>query len=80
MPIQANSQEELLPPPRLRMGLFLPCIEHAMSSATARWTDLLAMAKRADGVGFDSVSVLDHLLFRFDHEETIGAWELPAAL
>lgn len=30
-----------------------------MSSAAARWADLLAMAKRADEVGFDSVSVPD---------------------
>jgi alkanesulfonate monooxygenase SsuD/methylene tetrahydromethanopterin reductase-like flavin-dependent oxidoreductase (luciferase family) len=46
-----------------------------MAGGTARWADLLAMAQRAEAVGFDSVWVEDHLLFRLGDTPTEGPWE-----
>ena len=57
----------------LKVGLFLPFTERMMDGATPRWADLLALARRAEEVGLDSLWLGDHLLVRGD--ETIGAWE-----
>lgn len=59
----------------LKVGIGLPDAEGQMAGETARWTDLLAMARRAEEVGFDSVWVEDHLLFRLGDTPTEGPWE-----
>ena len=62
----------------LKVGLQLPEVEYV-----APWRDLLAMARRAEEVGFDSLWVGDHLLYRNPGEEPKGPWEawsLMAAL
>ena len=69
----------------LKVGLLLPAIEGTMAGGTARWADLLAIARRAEEVGFDSLWVSDHLLFRLPgrEEAAVGMWEgwsLVAAL
>jgi alkanesulfonate monooxygenase SsuD/methylene tetrahydromethanopterin reductase-like flavin-dependent oxidoreductase (luciferase family) len=59
----------------LRVGMFLPTggVE-MMGGRNPRWSDLLAMTRRAEEVGFDFVAVLDHLT---DYWE---GWSLLAAL
>jgi alkanesulfonate monooxygenase SsuD/methylene tetrahydromethanopterin reductase-like flavin-dependent oxidoreductase (luciferase family) len=69
----------------LKIGVILPPFEGMMVGATPRWTDLLAMAQRAEAVGFDSVWVPDHFLFQPPTEGAppVGTWEcwsLVAAL
>ncbi len=61
----------------LKVGLLLPAIEGTMAGETARWSDLLALAQRAEEAGFDSVWVSDHLLFRLPGREDapVGMWE-----
>jgi alkanesulfonate monooxygenase SsuD/methylene tetrahydromethanopterin reductase-like flavin-dependent oxidoreductase (luciferase family) len=61
----------------LKVGVFLPCIEGTMAGATPRWADLRAMAQTAEAVGFDSVWVPDHFLFRPRGEGAPprGIWE-----
>lgn len=49
----------------LQVGLFLPFAEGMMDGATPRWADLQSMAQCAEAVGFDSIWLGDHLLFRF---------------
>lgn len=66
---------------RLKIGIFLPLFEDKMDGRTARWTDLLAMVKRAEDLGFDSAWVPEHFIFRSDQPNTStgqtdsGAWE-----
>jgi alkanesulfonate monooxygenase SsuD/methylene tetrahydromethanopterin reductase-like flavin-dependent oxidoreductase (luciferase family) len=75
----------------LKIGLYLPTLEGSLNGATARWTDVLAMAQQAEAVGFDSLWVADHFLFLgseivnqvpgvapFDStdEKPSGAWEV----
>src|SRR5436309_8326662 len=61
----------------IKLGLTLPQIEGMMHGETARWTDLLAMARRAEEVGFDSVWVVDHLLLHGVRQtrQREGLWE-----
>jgi alkanesulfonate monooxygenase SsuD/methylene tetrahydromethanopterin reductase-like flavin-dependent oxidoreductase (luciferase family) len=63
----------------VKVGLVLPLVERQQSGKTARWRDLRAMALLAEDVGFDSVWLPDHLLFRFKVrfglEIRLGAWE-----
>jgi alkanesulfonate monooxygenase SsuD/methylene tetrahydromethanopterin reductase-like flavin-dependent oxidoreductase (luciferase family) len=66
----------------LKVGVVLPCAEGTMVGATPRWADLLAMAQRAEAVGFDSVWVPDHLLFRplSEGAPPLGIWECWSVL
>src|SRR2546423_15469862 len=59
----------------LKVGLALPDSEGVFDGGTARWSDLSAIARRAEEAGFDSVWVQDHLLFRFPGQEPEGPWE-----
>jgi probable F420-dependent oxidoreductase len=61
----------------LKLGLFLPLIEDADRNGVTRWAELLAMAKAAEDVGFDSLWVPDHFIFRDRRpgEGTTGVWE-----
>ena len=64
----------------LKVGVYLPVLEARGSGHpadfTRRWPDLLAMARRAEELGFDSLWLPDHLLFRWPGEERAqGIWE-----
>src|SRR6476646_2942017 len=59
----------------LKIGLLLPETEGQMDGATARWSDLLAMTRKAEEIGFDSVWVTDHFLHRGAGQEDRGPWE-----
>ena len=63
----------------LKVGLVLPQFEDLMAGRTARWNDLLAMARRAEALGFDSLWLVDHLLYRFPFDDETqpphGLWE-----
>jgi alkanesulfonate monooxygenase SsuD/methylene tetrahydromethanopterin reductase-like flavin-dependent oxidoreductase (luciferase family) len=59
--------------PPLRIGIQLPEVERQVP-----WPEYLAMARAAEDVGFDSIWVGDHLLYRGDGRWE--AWTLLAAL
>ena len=54
----------------LKIGIQLPEIEYE-----ARWSDLRKMAIRAEELGFDSLWVGDHLLYRNPGDVSKGPWE-----
>lgn len=66
---------------RRKIGIFLPTSEYMMDGQTAHWTDLLAMVRRAEDLGFDSAWIPEHLIFHHDQPDTWtghtdgGAWE-----
>jgi probable F420-dependent oxidoreductase len=73
----------------LKLGLFLPTFEWTaespfagLFSRTPRWPDLLAVARRAEAVGFDSLWLPDHLLFRWEGDTgaSQGQWEAWSVL
>ncbi len=54
---------------RLKVGVQLPEVERYVT-----WPEVREMAVTAEAVGFDSLWVGDHLLYR-DEDETVGPWE-----
>jgi probable F420-dependent oxidoreductase len=59
----------------LKVGIQLPEVERDV-----RWPELVAMARRAEELGFDSVWVGDHLLYRFADGTSSGPWEAWTSL
>jgi probable F420-dependent oxidoreductase len=57
-------------PRPVRVGVQLPEVEREV-----RWPEYIAMARAAERVGFDSVWVGDHLLYRDDGRPERGPWE-----
>jgi len=57
-------------PRPLRVGVQLPEVERVV-----RWSEYVAMARAAEDVGFDSIWVGDHLLYRGDGRPERGPWE-----
>jgi alkanesulfonate monooxygenase SsuD/methylene tetrahydromethanopterin reductase-like flavin-dependent oxidoreductase (luciferase family) len=64
-------------PPRrpLQLGFFVSAMAGGMRDGALRWSDLSAMAQRAEEIGFDSFWIPDHLLFRSEGQPTHGPWE-----
>ncbi len=54
----------------LRVGIQLPEVEREV-----RWPEYLAMARLAEDVGFDTLWLGDHLLYRFADGTARGPWE-----
>ncbi|MGZ5349749.1 MAG: TIGR03619 family F420-dependent LLM class oxidoreductase [Actinomycetota bacterium] len=59
----------------LRVGIQLPEVEREV-----RWPELASMARHAEAVGFDSVWVGDHYLYRGDGRPERGPWEAWTSL
>jgi alkanesulfonate monooxygenase SsuD/methylene tetrahydromethanopterin reductase-like flavin-dependent oxidoreductase (luciferase family) len=60
----------------LKVGFFLTAFDQPWANAPApRWDDLVARARRAEELGFDSVWVPDHLLVRDADHGPLGGWE-----
>ena len=55
----------------LRVGIQLPEVERVV-----RWPEYLAMAQAAEDVGFDTLWLGDHLLYRYADGSTRGPWEV----
>jgi probable F420-dependent oxidoreductase len=54
----------------LKVGVQLPEVEREV-----RWPELVTMARVAEDVGFDSLWVGEHLLYRFPEGSSRGPWE-----
>jgi alkanesulfonate monooxygenase SsuD/methylene tetrahydromethanopterin reductase-like flavin-dependent oxidoreductase (luciferase family) len=57
--------------PQLSLGVQLPEVERDV-----RWPEVADMARAAEDVGFDSIWLGDHLLYRDDGREERGPWEV----
>ena len=54
----------------MRVGVQLPEVERVV-----RWPELVSMARAAEEVGFDSIWLGDHLLYRGDGRSERGPWD-----
>ncbi|GIW05021.1 MAG: hypothetical protein KatS3mg059_1641 [Thermomicrobiales bacterium] len=82
-PTQSPAREAPSAPARkrpLKIGIMLPESEREMAGETARWKDLLAMARATEELGFDSLWFADHLLMKVPGYEPQGAWECWSVL
>jgi probable F420-dependent oxidoreductase len=59
----------------LRVGIQLPEVERKVP-----WTEYVAMARQAEEIGFDSLWVGDHLLYRYPNGTSRGPWEAWSTL
>ena len=60
----------------LKVGLMLPQIDGMHGPGVRRWSEVSDMARVAEDVGFDSLWVVDHLLYEMvGEEQPRGAWE-----
>ena len=60
----------------LKIGFILPQIEGRREGTTPGWTDILAAAQVAEDIGFDSLWLVDHLLYQFGPDDPPrGIWE-----
>jgi probable F420-dependent oxidoreductase len=63
-----------------KIGVFIPHFERPWSGEMIRWREMLAMAQRAEEIGFDSVWLPDHLLYRFPGVNSQGVWDVWSLL
>jgi alkanesulfonate monooxygenase SsuD/methylene tetrahydromethanopterin reductase-like flavin-dependent oxidoreductase (luciferase family) len=68
----------------MKIGLYIANGDGYMSGTINRWSDVLSIATLAEEVGFDSLWVADHMLFRFEGDEQAQSrwecWSLLAGL
>jgi probable F420-dependent oxidoreductase len=64
-----------MPSRALKVGVELPIAENKGRDGTPGWSDISAMARRCEELGFDSVWLEDHLLFRHVGQPQAGVWE-----
>ena len=49
----------------LKVGFILPQLDGRRIGSAPRWNEIVAMAERAEEIGFDSLWLVDHLLYQF---------------
>ncbi|MEM7541432.1 MAG: LLM class flavin-dependent oxidoreductase [Pseudomonadota bacterium] len=65
-----------MPQDRMKIGLMLPQADGMRGPGVRGWDQVSAMAKQAEDVGFDSLWLVDHLIYRLEGEDKArGYWE-----
>jgi len=65
----------------LKIGLMLPQAEGMRGPGVRGWSQVSEMARVAEDVGFDSLWLVDHLLYKLDGEDDArGVWEVWSLL
>ncbi len=64
------------PSTHMKLGLVLDIDEGTFQGRSPTFRDLREMAQVAEQVGFNSLWIADHLIFRFPGEEERGTWEV----
>lgn len=65
----------------LKVGLMLPQTEGMRGPGVRGWSEVSEMAKLGEAVGFDSLWLVDHLLYKLEGEdEGRGVWEVWSLL
>jgi len=60
----------------LKIGMMLPQTEGMRGPGVRGWSEVSDMARLAEDVGFDSLWLVDHLVYQLDGEELVrGVWE-----
>ena len=65
----------------LKVGLMLPQTEGMRGAGVRGWAQVSEMARLAEDIGFDSLWLVDHLLYQLEGEpEPRGVWEVWSLL
>jgi len=65
---------------RMKLGLAMDMDENGVTGQVTRFRDLQAQAQAAEQVGFDSLWIADHFIFRFPDRPEAGTWEMFAVI
>ncbi|MGH2551724.1 MAG: LLM class flavin-dependent oxidoreductase, partial [Thermomicrobiales bacterium] len=58
------------------IGIMMPTSDESAFGGTPRFADLLAIAQQAEALGFDSLWIPDHFVYRYpDVDKVFGVWE-----
>lgn len=57
------------------IGVVLPLMQYGPDRVTARWTDIRALAIRAEEIGFDTIWTPDELLWVYPDRPARGVWD-----
>src|SRR6266699_2522536 len=60
---------------RMKIGIVLDIVEGSLDGRTPTFSDLREMALAAEQVGFDSLWLADHLIYRFPNQAESAPWE-----
>ena len=63
------------PQQRMKIGIVLDIVEGSLDGRTPTFSDLREMALAAEQVGFDSLWLADHLIYRFPNQAESAPWE-----
>ena len=59
----------------MKVGVVLPMAENPHTGGTPAYREIRQTARQAEGAGFDSIWLYDHLLYRYPNRPTSGLWE-----
>ncbi len=59
----------------MKVGVVLPISENPQTGAIPSYREIRDLARSAEGAGFDSLWLFDHLLYRWPYRPTSGPWE-----
>ncbi len=59
----------------MKIGVVLNITENSKTGAILSYPEVRELAQTAEAGGLDSIWLFDHLLFRYDGQETRGIWE-----
>ncbi len=65
---------------RMKIGVVMPIAEDGKTGQIPSYTTIRDLALQAEQADFDSVWVVDHLLFRFPERPATGIWEVWSVL
>ncbi len=66
---------QITPRQRMKIGIILDIVEGSLDGRTPTFSDLREMALAAEQVGFDSLWLADHLIYRFPNQAESAPWE-----
>ncbi len=61
--------------PPFELGIVMPLMQFGKERTTARWTEIRAMALRAEAIGFATIWTPDELLWRAEDAAPQGVWD-----
>ena len=59
----------------MKVGVVLPLGENSATGSAPGYGEIRDLALQAEGAGFDSIWLYDHLLYRMPDKPTAGIWE-----
>jgi alkanesulfonate monooxygenase SsuD/methylene tetrahydromethanopterin reductase-like flavin-dependent oxidoreductase (luciferase family) len=60
---------------RFELGIVMPNMQFGPDRTTAHWSEIRAIARRSEEIGFDTIWIADELLWRMEEGPPRGCWD-----